>query len=157
MTDASVVHKDFVMTQLNGTDMMGDNTHTLLPASQEKHSPVSGNEKAKNAFLRYRPWLVGGIGLIVLAGLAWFLYTCCCRRRCGRVITMGFKPEPYQPLHAPLPAPAIDFHPMRHLSHEVYADHCMLLMRESFHISDTGLHHTVPRGKKEKEEKKLSR
>ena len=157
MTDASVAHKDFVMTWLNGTDMMGDNVHALLPASQEKHFPVSGNKKAENAFLGYWPWLIGGIGLIVLAGLAWFLYMCCCRRRRRRVITMGFKPGPYQPLHTPLPAPAIDLHPMRHLSHEAYANRCMLLMRGSFHISDTGLHHTVPRGEREKEEKKLSR
>ena len=122
VTDAGVAHKDFVTTRLNGTDTTGDNAHALLPASQEKHSPVSGNEKAKNAFFRYWPWLVGGVGLIALAGLAWFLYTCCCRRRRGRVGTTGFKPGPYQPLHAPPPAPAMDLHPMGHPSHGAYAD-----------------------------------
>ena len=47
ITDVNTAHKDFVQVRLNGVDTTGDAAHSLLPADQMQHSPISEAEKKK--------------------------------------------------------------------------------------------------------------
>jgi Orthoreovirus membrane fusion protein p10 len=109
VTDSSAAHIDFVKTRLNGVDSTGDSAHTLLPESQAKHSPQSTAEKAKYTFYRYWPWLVGGVGLIIVLGLAVLIFRCCCGTR-QRPIRSKFMAGSYKPLHDPAPDSGMDLH-----------------------------------------------
>lgn len=111
VTDSSAAHKDFVTTRLNGTDTTGDSAHTLLPASQAKHSPQSATEKAKYTFYRYWPWLAAGVGAILVLGIGVLIFRCCCGSR-QRPIRGKYMAGPYRPLHDAAPDPAMDLHTM---------------------------------------------
>ncbi|KAF8585027.1 acid protease [Ramaria rubella] len=111
ITNAAQAHKDFVTTRLNGVDTTGDSAHALLPPSQAQHSPESNTEKAKNIFFRNWPYILAGVGGVLLLAVGFCLYRCCCRRRAARG-RGGLVAGPYRPLHDPAPAPAMDLHAM---------------------------------------------
>jgi hypothetical protein len=99
LTDAAKAHKDFVTKRLGGIDTTGDPAHSLLPASQMKHSPISQAElraQREGKVLRQWPYiLVGCLALVALiAGL--IIWKCCCGGRhregccgCGKRKTSG--------------------------------------------------------------------
>ncbi|KAI0270005.1 acid protease [Gloeopeniophorella convolvens] len=106
LTDASSAHSDFVKVRLNGQDTTGSPSKTLLPASQESHSPESAGEKKqhiKGAVERNWPYILIGCLVFVLAVVGCCIWRCCCARR-GKPVR-GFVQNPYQTIQEPAPPP----------------------------------------------------
>ncbi|THH20587.1 hypothetical protein EW146_g784 [Bondarzewia mesenterica] len=111
LTDATEAHADFVKTRLNGVDTTGAASKTLLPASQESHSPESAAEKKQHreeAVLRYWPYILVGCLVFVILLFGSCIWACCRRRRNARakatVIPIpGVQKNPYQAIHEPAP------------------------------------------------------
>ncbi|KAA1469688.1 acid protease [Dentipellis sp. KUC8613] len=88
LTDLTSAHSDFVQARLNGQDTTGSASKTLLPASQQSHSPQTAAEKKQHdegAILRKWPYiLIGCLAfVIILFGLC--IWGCCTRRRRNRL------------------------------------------------------------------------
>lgn len=121
VTDSSSTHADFVKTRLNGTDTTGSSSKTLLPASQESHSPLSPGEKKQHivgAVARNWPYILVGCLLFVLSVVGCCVYACCCRKR--RKGARAFNKNPYQTIQEPAPPPSMHMKPMN--SGAQYAD-----------------------------------
>ncbi len=104
VTDATSAHTDFVKTRLNGTDTTSSSSKTLLPASQESHSPLSPGEKKQHivgAVARNWPYILVGCLLFVLSVVGCCVYACCCRKR--RKGARAFNKNPYQAIQEPAP------------------------------------------------------
>lgn len=105
LTHPPTAHSDFVQLRLSGSDTTS--TQTLLPASQESHSPESTSEKkqqAEGAVLRNWPYILVGC-LAFLIGLVAITLCACCRRMKRRraresdgKMAMGQVSGSYQPL-----------------------------------------------------------
>src|SRR5579863_3316372 len=48
LTDPTTARADFVKIRLNGVDTTNSSSQTLLPASQESHSPISAAERKQH-------------------------------------------------------------------------------------------------------------
>src|SRR5882757_11035664 len=48
LTNPTTALADFVKARMNGTDTTGSSSNTLVPASQQAHSPVSAAEKKQH-------------------------------------------------------------------------------------------------------------
>ncbi|KAI0315896.1 aspartic peptidase A1 [Amylostereum chailletii] len=84
LTDPATAHRDFVTVRLNGVDTTSSPSKTLLPASQESHSPESAAEKKahrEGAILRQWPYILLACLVFFFGGLGFCLWTCCKRRR----------------------------------------------------------------------------
>ncbi|KAI9433250.1 acid protease [Lactarius psammicola] len=106
VTDATSAHADFVKTRLNGTDTTGSSSKTLLPASQESHSPLSPGEKKQHivgAVARNWPYILVGCLVFVLSVVGCCIYACCCRKR--RKGVRALNKNPYQTIQEPAPPP----------------------------------------------------
>ncbi|EIN04256.1 acid protease [Punctularia strigosozonata HHB-11173 SS5] len=113
ITDPSTAKADFVRVRLGGTDTTSSSSKTLLPASQQSHSPLAPGERSaqlKERILSH--WyliLIGAIAIVALA-LGCGVWCCCCRgRRRGGARAVGFRGVSvlpgargaYKPLHDP--------------------------------------------------------
>lgn len=106
LTNRDQAHADFVKVRLNGVDTTGSSTKTLLPASQESHSPESAAEKKQHregAVLRYWPYILVGCLVFVLLVVGTCVWACCCRRKKAAKVK-AFK-NPYQSIQEPAPPP----------------------------------------------------
>jgi len=104
--NATGAHAGFVKTRLNGTDTTGSASETLLPASQESHSPLSAGEKKQHiegAIERNWPYIFIGCLVFVALVVGCCIYACCCRRR--RKPARPFNKNPYQSIQDPAPPP----------------------------------------------------
>ncbi|SRR6266436_2567510 len=113
LTDPTTALADFVKVRMNGTDTTGSSSNTLLPASQQAHSPVSGTEKKQHlegAIARNWPYIFVGCLAFVLAVMGCCLYACCCRKR--RKGVRAFTRNPYQAIQEPLPPPSMHMRPI---------------------------------------------
>jgi len=107
LTDPITARADFVKARLNGVDTTNSSSQTLLPASQESHSPVSAAEKKQHIeglIARHWPYIFVGCLAFVLCVTGCCIYACCCsKRRKGRKGTKAFGKNPYQAIHDPAP------------------------------------------------------
>jgi len=106
VTDPSTAKSDFVKARMKGVDTTGSASQTLLPASQESHSPISAAEKKQHiegAVARNWPYILLGCIVFVLAVAGCCIYACCCRKR--RKNTTAFSKSHYQTIHEPAPPP----------------------------------------------------
>jgi len=106
LTSVAAAHADFVKVRLGGTDTSGSSQYTLLPASQQQHSPVTEAEKkAKYEEMILSRWPYILVGCLVFVGLVvgCIVWRCCCRRKRGGGLgkNKGFfeqKSQTYLPL-----------------------------------------------------------
>jgi hypothetical protein len=106
VTDSSTAKSDFIKARMNGVDKTGASSQTLLPASQESHSPISAAEKKQHVeglVERNWPYILLGCIVFVLAVAGCFIYACCCRKR--RKNTAAFSKNPYHAIREPAPPP----------------------------------------------------
>ncbi|KAJ7486167.1 aspartic peptidase A1 [Mycena galericulata] len=104
LTDPNAAHADFVNVRLAGVDTSGASQYTLLPASEQQHSPVSEAEKKakyEEMVLSRWPYILVGCLVFVILVVGCIVWRCCCRRR-GKVSkNKGFfqqKSQTYLPL-----------------------------------------------------------
>ena len=112
MTNTTTALADFVKVRLNGQDTTGSPSNTLLPASQESHSPISASEKKQHiegAIARNWPYIFLGCLAFVLALLGCSVYACCRRRR--RKGARASTKHPYQTIQE-LPPPSVHMRPI---------------------------------------------
>jgi hypothetical protein len=112
LTDRTTALADFVKVRMNGTDTTGSASNTLLPASQESHSPVSASEKKQHLeglVARNWPYIFIGCLVFVLGVTGCSVYACCCRKRNkGR---RPFTRSAYQTIKEPAP-PSVHMQPI---------------------------------------------
>jgi hypothetical protein len=114
LTDPTTALADFVKVRMNGTDTTGSSSNTLLPASQEVHSPVSAAEKKQHLeglAARNWPYIFVGCLVFVLAVLGCCVYACCCRKRRSGKGVRPFGRNPYQSIQEP-PPPQMHMQPI---------------------------------------------
>lgn len=109
LTDSIAARADFVKVRLNGVDTTNSSSETLLPASQESHSPISAAERKQHIeglVARHWPYIFVGCFVFVLCVTGCCIYTFCCRkRRKGRKSNQEFGKNPYQAIQDPAPPP----------------------------------------------------
>lgn len=119
LTVPAEAHADFVKIRLNNVDTTGSASKTLLPASQESHSPESAAEKKQHRegqVLKYWPYILVGCLVLVILMVGGCVWGCCRRRRRNRAkgaalaAIPGVQKNPYQPIHEP--APPMHMQPM---------------------------------------------
>jgi hypothetical protein len=113
LTDTTSALADFVKVRMNGTDTTGSSSNTLLPASQESHSPVSAAEKKQHLeglVARNWPYIFLGCLVFVAGVLGCAVYACCCRKR--RKGGRPFGRNPYQAIQEPPPPPPMHMRPI---------------------------------------------
>ena len=106
LTDPITARADFVKARLNGADTTNSSSQTLLPASQESHSPISAAEKKQHiegAVARNWPYILLGCLAFVACVTGCCIYACCCRKR--RKNRRAFSKNPYQSIQEPAPPP----------------------------------------------------
>jgi hypothetical protein len=107
LTNPITARADFVQARLNGVDTTNSSSETLLPASQESHSPISAAEKKQHLeglVARHWPYIFVGCLAFVLCVTGCCIYACCCsKRRKGRKGVQAFGKNPYQAIHDPAP------------------------------------------------------
>jgi hypothetical protein len=84
ITNTAQAHQDFVKARLNGVDTSGASQYSLLPASQEQHSPQTAAEKKaaleEKVLSRWPEILVGALALLlIIVGVC--VWRCCCGGR----------------------------------------------------------------------------
>jgi hypothetical protein len=107
VTNASAARADFINVRMGGVDMTGSSSQTLLPASQESHSPISAAEKKQHiegAVERNWPYILLGCIAFVLIMLGSCIYACFCRKR-RRNKSLASTKNPYQAIYDPAPPP----------------------------------------------------
>ncbi|KAJ7078652.1 aspartic peptidase A1 [Mycena epipterygia] len=87
LTNLATAHQDFVNARLGGVDTTGASQYTLLPASQQQHSPVSEAEKKakyEEMILSRWPYILVGCLVFVALLVGLIVWRCCCRRGRGK-------------------------------------------------------------------------
>jgi len=109
-TNPAQAHLDFVTARLNGTDITGESQYSLLPASQEKHSPIPFDERVTHTeqkVIRYLPEIVCISIAVVLAlfgyGTWVFIKRRGARRAAREVRSSLVSGTGYSPLKDPQP------------------------------------------------------
>ncbi|KAH9989722.1 acid protease [Russula compacta] len=106
LTNTTTALADFVKVRLNGQDTTGSSSNTLLPASQESHSPISASEKKQHiegAIARNWPYIFIGCLAFVLSVMGCGVYACCRRKR--HKGARAFTKNAYQTIQEPPPPP----------------------------------------------------
>jgi hypothetical protein len=112
VTNATAARADFVKVRMNGVDTTNAASQTLLPTSQESHSPVSAAEKKQHIeglVERNWPYIFVGCLVFVSCVVGCSVYACCRRRR--RKGTRAFTKNPYQAIQDPAP-PSMHMRPI---------------------------------------------
>ncbi|KAI0027747.1 acid protease [Vararia minispora EC-137] len=97
LTSQASAHADFVQSRLSGVDTTGSASKTLVPASQESHSPQSAAEiKAhrEQKILKYWPYILVGCLAFVVISLGLCIWACCMRRKRQRAAARTAKSLP---------------------------------------------------------------
>ncbi|KAH0831986.1 aspartic peptidase domain-containing protein [Lanmaoa asiatica] len=84
LTDETAAVNDFVKVRLNGQNLINSAQYTLLPASQQQHSPETEAEKKaqyEEEVLSRWPYILAGCLVFVLLLVAYCVWRCCCRRK----------------------------------------------------------------------------
>ncbi|KAJ6549499.1 aspartic peptidase domain-containing protein [Mycena sp. CBHHK59/15] len=112
LTNAASAHADFVKVRLGGVDTSGSSQYTLLPSSQQQHSPVSEAEKKakyEEMILSRWPYILVGCLVFVVLLVGLIVWRCCCRRgKKNKKGAKGFfeqKSQTYLPLQVQGGAP----------------------------------------------------
>ncbi|KAG2344494.1 acid protease [Suillus weaverae] len=116
LTNIESAVNDFIQVRLNGQNTINSSQYTLLPASQQQHSPESAKEK-KQAYeelvLSHWPYILAGSIAFLILLISYCVWRCCCRRKRlakkaakkaaqqkgGAASVGGFKSGPYAQLH----------------------------------------------------------
>jgi len=89
ITTPSSAFSDFVSSRLNGDPTAPfSSQYTLLPSSQEQHSPQPLSQTVQHYeadVLRYLPEIITGCAVVVLLIVGCIVWTCCCRARRQRM------------------------------------------------------------------------
>lgn len=125
LTDQVAAINDFIQTRTNGQNLINSPQYTLLPSSQEQHSPETAEEKKQQyeeEILSRWPYILVGCLTFVFMLIGCCVWRCCKRRRMRKMAArqkLGDNPPdtnrsgPYSQLHDSQSTATLVMQPMR--------------------------------------------